>query len=321
MRQEDLRTRKREKGWLSIEVITLIYMAITTVMTLVWWDGISHPMGMIWLRIGVLAVMGLMQLLYHFYPSRITITLRFAPLLLCLIQWYPETYEFCKQFNYQDHVFASWDWTLFHCQPSLLFSEWMNSTFIYEAFHLGYYSYYYMMMATILFYLVARYKDFQWATWVFLASFFLFYFIFEFLPSAGPQFYYAALGTEAASKPFFPELGHYFVDHQEALPIDVRGPFSRLVLSAQETGERPTAAFPSSHVGMSTVTMYLAWKTRNRWLFYIQLPLYILLVLSTVYVKAHYVVDSIAGFFVAVLFIVITNATFKKAQLLFKLKK
>lgn len=312
--------RESENGMLSVEVITLIYVAITTVMTIIWWDGINNPRDMIAWRIGVVAYIVLANYIYHFRPSRAMMLMRMVPLLLCLINWYPETYEFCKQFDYQDHVFAKIDWSIFGCQPSIEFSRNLSSVFWSEAFNLGYYSYFYMMIAVLLFYFVARYSDFQRASFIFLASFFLFYFIFEFFPVAGPQYYYCALGEEAAKNPVFPEMHHYFRDHTEILPIDVRGIFSKLVLMAQETGERPTAAFPSSHVGMSTICMILAWQTRNRLLFWICIPFWILLFFATVYVKAHYAIDTVTGLFVGFAFFFLTQWLYPYAKNAFRLK-
>jgi membrane-associated phospholipid phosphatase len=62
-----------------------------------------------------------------------------------------------------------------------------------------------------------------------------------------------------------------------------------------DAGERPTAAFPSSHVGVTTILMMLALRTRSRRLIYGMLPFYVLLCLSTVYIYAHYAIDAIAG--------------------------
>ena len=64
---------------------------------------------------------------------------------------------------------------------------------------------------------------------------------------------------------------------------------------AKAAGERPTAAFPSSHVGISTVIMLLIWHTKNRRLLYCMLPFYVLLCFATVYIQAHYAVDALAG--------------------------
>ena len=131
--------------------------------------------------------------------------------------------------------------------------------------------------------------------------------IYEFLPVAGPQYYFKAVGVETADSGVFPAVGYYFQTHTEMLMPEIKGIFSQLVLGAQEVGERPTAAFPSSHVGMSTVTMLLAWRTKNKWLFWLMMPLYLLLCCATVYIQAHYLIDSICGFFTAVLFFWLTS--------------
>ena len=295
-----------EKGLWSMESITLIYMLFTTILLGIYWKGIADPMSMIVTRLIMLAAMGAMYGIYRWYPCRALRILRVFPPLLGLAVWYPETYDFCSQLPYLDHVFAGIDQTLFGCQPALVFNTVVTSTFWSEAFNMGYYAYYYMMGTTLIFYLLCRYPEADKAGFVFLASFFLFYLIFEFLPVAGPQYYFKAVGVEAAETGVFPAVGYYFQTHTEMLMPEIKGIFSQLVLSAQEMGERPTAAFPSSHVGMSTVTMLLAWQAKNKWLFWIMMPFYLLLCCATVYIQAHYLIDSICGFFTAILFFALT---------------
>lgn len=324
--------RQPEDGLLSAEALTLLYMFITALMILIFpilWPGslVSHFPGDehlvrdMWLwRAGTLLFIIAANLVYRAFPCRATILLRCVPLYACLIQWYPETYAFCSTFPYQDHLFARADEWLFGCQPALVFSRIVSSPAWSEAFHLGYYSYYYLMVAVIMFYLLWRYKEAQKATFVFLCSFFLFYFIYEFLPVAGPQYYFQALGLEAVEKGDFSAIGTYFQTHYDTLPTHSTGIFSQLVTGAQEVGERPTAAFPSSHVGMSVVTMLLAWKARNRWLFWCCMPFFLLLVFSTVYIKAHYAIDSLAGVVFGIGFFALSSYLWPKARNLFRLK-
>ena len=75
-----------------------------------------------------------------------------------------------------------------------------------------------------------------------------------------------------------------------------------LVESAHQAGERPTAAFPSSHVGITTILMILAGRTRSRWLFFCLLPLFLLMCFATVYIQAHYAIDVFAGLVSGILF-------------------
>jgi membrane-associated phospholipid phosphatase len=78
------------------------------------------------------------------------------------------------------------------------------------------------------------------------------------------------------------------------------GFFYYLVESAHDAGERPTAAFPSSHVGITTILMFLAWKARCKPLFWGMMPFYVLMCFATVYIQAHYAIDVIGGWISAV---------------------
>jgi len=85
-----------------------------------------------------------------------------------------------------------------------------------------------------------------------------------------------------------------------------------MVQNTQQVGERPTAAFPSSHVGISTLILILILKNRRYLLFSILFPIYLALVAATVYIQAHYVIDIIAGFTTAFLFFVLGSLAYKE---------
>lgn len=259
------------------------------------WDELDKPGWLICARLAILAGMGVLYGLYRLRPCRLTWLLRSMFLLITLAYWYPETYNFAKCYPYYDHIFAHADWVIFGYQPSIEFSQNVTSLFWCEALNMGYYSYYFMMIGVLFYCLFARFKDSERYIFIFLGSFFIYYLTFEFLPVAGPYYYFKAIGIEAARAGNYPDLGHYFASHGELIHAEVRGVFSQLVHDIQVAGENPVGAFPSSHVSMSTITMLIAWDTRNRWLFFCLLPLYILLCVATVYIMAHYTVDSIAG--------------------------
>ena len=104
-------------------------------------------------------------------------------------------------------------------------------------------------------------------------------------------------------------MGDYFNSHQACLPSpgDVHGIFYNLVEDAKAAGERPTAAFPSSHVGVSTICMLLAWRSGNRKLLFTLLPFYVFLCMATVYIQAHYAIDAIAGLITGVALYAVLN--------------
>ena len=211
--------------------------------------------------------------------------------------WYPDTYEMNRVLPNLDHLFAGWEQSLFGCQPSLIFSQKVPYGWFSELMCLGYVSYFPLMLLTYLYYFFKRYKEFQMTAFVMLTSFFAYYVVFVLLPVTGPQFYYLAVGTEKIAAGVFPNIGDWFLTHSErmAAPGWTDGFFYHLLDITHDAGERPTAAFPSSHVGITTVVMLLALRTRSKGLILTILPFYILMCLSTVYIYAHYAIDAIAG--------------------------
>ena len=57
-------------------------------------------------------------------------------------------------------------------------------------------------------------------------------------------------------------------------------------------------AFPSGHTMITTAVLIVAWR-RFRKLFWFLLPVAILLILSTMYCRYHYLVDVLAGIVLA----------------------
>ena len=191
--------------------------------------------------------------------------------------------------------------SLFGCQPALLFSKVLPGHVFSELFDMGYAAYYPMIAATAVYYFGWKYREFNRAAFIILASFFIYYVVFIFVPVAGPTFYYKAVGLQNITAGVFPNLHGYFNHHQACLPSPgfTDGIFYHLVEDAKAAGERPTAAFPSSHVGVSTICMLLLWHDRNYRLLAVLAPFYLLLCCATVYIQAHYLVDAIAGFLTA----------------------
>lgn len=285
---------------LLFERVVIGYAVLTLLLMLVLWGRLVNPGSMLLLRVGaVVMTVGLWQL-YRWKPSKLTMLLRVAGQLALLSRWYPDTYEFNRLFLNLDHVFAGWEQAIFGCQPALLFSQNFSSPVLSELLSLGYVSYFPMIAAVAFYYFLKCYDRLSYCTFVILASFFLFYVIFIFLPVAGPQFYYEAVGFDQIAQSNFPDLGHYFYQHREmvSLPGAEGGLFHDLVQQAHDAGERPTAAFPSSHVGISVVLLWLAWETRSRALFIPLLILTVLMFFATFYIQAHYAIDAIAGIFV-----------------------
>lgn len=303
---------EKKNGLFAIERISLAYNVFTTVLIGIFYMQLRNPGAQLIERMGIVGMTALCYALYHWRPCRLTTFVRVVSQMFLLAYWYPDTYEFNRLFPNLDHLFAGWEQSLFGCQPALLFSQMCHTQWWSEAFNMGYWAYYPMTFLVVFYYFFARYEKFMKTTFVILCSFFIYYLIYIFLPVTGPQFYFNAIGLEQATMGFFPNVGDYFLHHSELLPNPdaIDGFFFRLVEGAQAAGERPTAAFPSSHVGISTILMILAWKA-NRKLMYGMLPFYLLLCGATVYIQAHYLIDAIAGFFSALLIYWLSNLLYR----------
>lgn len=289
----------RASLFLPIEWAAIVYCVITLAVMVFLWGRLLNPVPMLVCRGCWLALTLAAMCLHRRFPTRLTLFIRIIAQLAWLPQWYPDIFEFNRLMPNLDHVFAGWDQALFGCQPALQFSRLVPNHYWCEAFNLGYVSYYPMIAALMVVAFVKCDQLLKECSFVVLASFFIYYLIYICVPVAGPQFYFAAVSPDQVSQGVFPELGTYFSSHTEMLSNPGRdGLFRTLVETAQASGERPQAAFPSSHIGVSTIVMLLCARHRLRlglWL----LPLWALLCCATVYIQAHYVVDAIAGLLTA----------------------
>jgi membrane-associated phospholipid phosphatase len=298
------------KGLFAVEKVTLIYTLLTSILILYLFQGMDHPVQMLIERSMIVAVTFLLMFLYRLAPCKATAFIRILVQTSLLSYWYPDTFEFNRVFPNLDHVFASVEQWCFGGQPSIWLCERFPQMWVSELLNMGYFFYYPMITLVLVWYFLRRYDLFEKVSFVLVTSFFIYYLIYIFVPVAGPQFYFPAIGFDRVAHGIFPAIGDYFNHNHTLLPgpeHNVQGFFYNLVESSQQVGERPTAAFPSSHVGVSTILMIMAWRG-SRWLFLFLLPFYVLLCCATVYIQAHYVIDAITGFVSAfILYILVTR--------------
>ncbi len=289
--------KEPHRGLLAAEWVGIAYMAFTLLMMAVMWAQLMNPEAMLWGRFRYLVVTLALWLVYWLRPCSLMMLLRITVQMAFLGWWYPDTYELNRMLPNLDHIFAGWEQAIFGCQPSLLFSQLMPWGWFSELMCMGYVSYFPLMTILLVYYFVQRYHEFKQTAFILLAGFYAYYVIFVLLPVTGPQFYYLAVGTENIAAGIFPNIGDWFLTHAErmAAPGWSDGFWYHLLDLTHDAGERPTAAFPSSHVGITTLVMLLAWRTRSRGLIFTILPFYVLMCFSTVYIYAHYAIDVIAG--------------------------
>ena len=297
------------RGLLAVERIALIYNLLTALLTIALYPRMNHPGLMLVDRLLIAVGTLLLVSIHRLWPCRLLAFVRVAAQVVLLSYWYPDTYEFNRCFPNLDHVFARAEQWLFGGQPAIWFAQRFPQQWVSELLNMGYVFYYPMMIIIMLWFFVRKYHRFERAAFVMVASFFAYYVIFIFVPVAGPQFYFPAIGVDNVAGGIFPAVGDYFNLHPD-LPADANGGhglFYNLVETSQRVGERPTAAFPSSHVGISTIVMILSWRGGARRFFWLLAPFYVLLCCATVYIQAHYLIDAITGLLTAPLIYILTD--------------
>ena len=290
-------------GFMAPEVVTFAYAAFSALVILFTWTGLDNPSDLLWLRAQYLSGTLALWLVFLLWSCKFVIGARIAYLLAMLSTWYPDTYAINSQFASCDHVFATIEQNIFGFQPSLVFAQAYGNKVVSELMYMGYASYYLFFVVTLAIVFIKQFSNLERVAFMIFASFYLCYTIYLLLPVTGPQYYYLAVGVDEIARGNFPDVGHYFRDHMEALasPGWNKGIFYQLVQLAHNAGERPTAAFPSSHVAIATLVMLIVARLRMwKWLLILAVP-FMFLCLSTVYIYAHYAIDAMAGLLFGIL--------------------
>jgi membrane-associated phospholipid phosphatase len=278
------------------EKITFIYIFLTSLIIIYYKPQLTNAYDLLGYRllfVFIIVLFAYINSIKNIWPVRL---IRYAFLGALLAYWYPETYDINRVIINYDYILAGWDQHIFGFQPALVFCQLYPQNWLSEILNMGYFSFYSLIVGVSLYFFFTNRKYFEFFFFSLLLAFFCYYLIFILFPTAGPQYYYPAIGMNNVKAGIFPQIGHYFNEKQTLL-VDTSksGFFFHLVENTQQVGERPTAAFPSSHIGISTLIMILIYKSRRRPLFLFVLPFYIALVTATVYIRAHYVIDGVAG--------------------------
>jgi len=293
----------RSIRFFAVEKLTFIYILITS-LVVIYLKPEAHVINEFlrarFLILSIIILLAYFNSIKNWWIIRFS---RFAFVGALLVFWYPETFEINRMLPNCDYLLAGLEQNIFGFQPAQLFSHSYPQHWIGEILNMGYLAYYPLIIGTSMYFYLKNKKVFEQFFFTVLFSFFCYYMIYILFPTAGPQYYYQAIGAENLNSANFPNIGYYFDRHQSLLSIgNNSGFFSQLVRNTQMVGERPTAAFPSSHVGITTLIMILIIKNRQYILLALLSPVYLALVAATVYIQAHYVIDVIAGLSTAFLF-------------------
>jgi membrane-associated phospholipid phosphatase len=173
-----------------------------------------------------------------------------------------------------DDVLIKIDYTLFGVHPTV-WMERLIHPLLTALFQFAYISYYFIPVSLgVVLIAKSKHDEFEDALFGIVLCFYLSYVGYLLVPAVGPRF----------------TLSHLQTTDLHASP---------LIKTIQETlngfERNKTDAFPSGHTAVALMTLYYAWKKKEKLLAAVILPLVLGLIFSTVYLRYHYVIDVIAG--------------------------
>jgi membrane-associated phospholipid phosphatase len=199
------------------------------------------------------------------------------PFLLC-IAVYTNLHDLVRFVNPHDihhHLLAAEQW-LFGGQPVVWAQAYITRGRT-EFFNLFYASFFLIgPSAVIILWATGRRVEAREALLGLIICFYTGYLLYVIFPAAPPRLYMES-------------LGYFTVDLRGGPIANFQSALIRLM-----PNDASRAAFPSLHAGVSAVALYYSWRY-CRWYFPLLLVVVAGLLVSTVYLRHHWVVDLIAG--------------------------
>lgn len=172
-----------------------------------------------------------------------------------------------------DPVLIQIDLFLFGVHPTVWMERWITPG-LTDLLSLAYLSYYFLpVILVVSLYRKGRTEDFRQAMFILTFGYYLSFIGYILFPAIGPRFTQNHLYS-------IPLEGSWITD------------FVRDTLNALEHNKRD--CMPSGHTQIALMVLFLARRYKTP-LFYIFLPVVGALILSTVYLRYHYVIDLVAG--------------------------
>lgn len=286
------------QGYLALVALLILLLHGNTVPA--WpWLVTAHVtcLGLVhWLIVAHAARPGnrLLDFVRHFYA------------VLLYTGFYRETGELNQMFHsgYIDACFVRLDAWLFGFQPSIKLMEWLPYQAVSEILYAAYFSYYLMITGVGLALFVRERRQFYHYVSVVSFIFYVCYLIYIFMPVMGPRLFYRDFNGPGLPAELIPP-------GLTPVPANIQaGWFYQVMKWIYQVFEAPGAAFPSSHVAIALTTVYFsfAYLRPIRWP---HLVIAVLLCISTVYCRYHYVVDVFAGILTAIILIPLGNRLYR----------
>lgn len=234
----------------------------------------------------ILKIKDLPMLQKHYLTKQLSVFLNFLreilPFGFCLLI-YTNMHDMVHLVNPNDvdTQLISIDEYLLGTHPSVFFQEYISKPLTdYMFFSYSMFFVYPMLLPAIL-YFKGDYNEFRKTLVTIIITFYAGYIGYVIFPAVGPKY----------------TLTHLFHSHLDGGIITDKISY---IIDYSISAHTRRDCFPSLHNGITMVTLLFAFKYL-RWFFYILLPLAISLFVATLYLRYHYFIDMLAGYFLAII--------------------
>lgn len=259
-----------------VDIITFGFLIFLLITTIIHFRQIPNASSIILIYSGLISVLSLLIYFkekYNGKPLRILYDLIFPIIAVLLIfDSLGELIQYINPSTYDD-LLIRLDYTIFNVHPTVALEK-ITTPVITEILQLAYTSYYFLpIILGVVLKIKGKNSEFDRALFLIMLCFFLSYVGYIFVPAVGPRYTISHLQNIELRGIFLRDSINNILNNLEGIKMD---------------------AFPSGHTAIALVVLYLSYKF-HRLLFWIFLPFVLGLLISTVYLRYHYVVDVLAG--------------------------
>jgi membrane-associated phospholipid phosphatase len=261
----------------TFEWMTLVYLALLNALIVIYRRNLPDAAIFFWAHVSIAAaIVALCWANGYRHSSALRFLRHWYPMLLFFF-FFEELHHLVHLIRpgWLDRWLIQFDFVLCGVHPTV-WLEQFASPVLNDLMQFAYMSYYFygVILCGFLFYR-RELRNFWCVMTATAAAYYLGYTISILFPIEGPYHALAGLQRVQLTGGFFTSLMNFI----------------------ESWGRVHGAAFPSAHVSGSFVVLLGAWRYR-RGLFRIFLPFFVLMVVSTVYGRYHYVADVLAGLLV-----------------------
>jgi len=286
-----------------VDFISIVFMLFLIVLNLVFFGRVSAWLEII--AIDIAAIVGIFALAWAAETKKTKLLLglhRFYS-YACILFVFKEIYLMVQPIHPVDYdwLLISIDHWLFGVNPTQWAAQFAHPL-LTEIFQIAYFSYYILfLMLGIELYVRYPIEEFDRGAFLVVYGFYLSYLGYFLLPAVGPRF----------------TLHNFYTIDQDLPGLLLTTPMRNFINAGESISSTlPNViqfvqrdVFPSGHTQLSLIVVYLShqYHLKTRWVITVLTGL---LIMSTIYLRYHYVIDLIGG----VLFFLFTIWSGKKIQ-------